>query len=291
MRYSTTIKYYYLEVITMAVTIAHATHDERNQYHGGKAGDQGNVEIVFREWYNRPWTHVIRFKDAKQREIVAKSMENIVNNNNIGYDQWQRNTMHLEAKKVGFDFSKITTPCETDCSAAGADACIAAGVPENIMYRNGNLAFTGNFIAYIKPTGMVDIFTSKDYIATSNKLLRGDILLNESKHLAVVINSDVAQTPTPITKDTTSNHDEIARQVIRGSWGNGPERKTRLTQAGYNYAEIQSRVNAILNGKTLEIVAREVINGKYGNGNTRKTKLKQLGYDYDVVQTLVNSML
>ena len=40
--------------------------------------------------------------------------------------------------------------------------------------------------------------------------------------------------------------DEIARQVIRGQWGNGAERRRRLEGAGYNYAAVQARVNQLL---------------------------------------------
>ena len=40
--------------------------------------------------------------------------------------------------------------------------------------------------------------------------------------------------------------DEIAREVIKGDWGNGAERKQRLTAAGYDYAAIQRRVNELL---------------------------------------------
>lgn len=40
--------------------------------------------------------------------------------------------------------------------------------------------------------------------------------------------------------------DEIAREVINGKWGNGADRKTRLTQAGYNYSEVQDKVNELL---------------------------------------------
>lgn len=40
--------------------------------------------------------------------------------------------------------------------------------------------------------------------------------------------------------------DEIAREVIRGAWGNGADRKNRLTAAGYDYSAVQSRVNALL---------------------------------------------
>ena len=40
--------------------------------------------------------------------------------------------------------------------------------------------------------------------------------------------------------------DELAREVIRGLWGNGTERKNRLTEAGYDYAAVQNRVNELL---------------------------------------------
>lgn len=40
--------------------------------------------------------------------------------------------------------------------------------------------------------------------------------------------------------------EEVACEVIRGEWGNGTERKARLTAAGYDYAAIQHRVNELL---------------------------------------------
>lgn len=39
---------------------------------------------------------------------------------------------------------------------------------------------------------------------------------------------------------------EIAKEVLAGKWGNGNDRRTRLTNAGYNYSDIQSIVNALL---------------------------------------------
>lgn len=40
--------------------------------------------------------------------------------------------------------------------------------------------------------------------------------------------------------------DEIAKEVINGKWGNGADRKKRLTDAGYDYNAVQKRVNEIL---------------------------------------------
>lgn len=45
---------------------------------------------------------------------------------------------------------------------------------------------------------------------------------------------------------TLKSIDEIAREVIRGDWGNGADRKNRLTYAGYDYAAVQAKVNELL---------------------------------------------
>ena len=50
---------------------------------------------------------------------------------------------------------------------------------------------------------------------------------------------------TPKTSSTKSV-DEIAKEVIQGKWGNGEERKKKLTAAGYDYSVIQKKVNEIL---------------------------------------------
>ena len=40
--------------------------------------------------------------------------------------------------------------------------------------------------------------------------------------------------------------DEIAVEVVAGLWGNGAERKEKLTAAGYDYFAVQKRVNEML---------------------------------------------
>lgn len=39
--------------------------------------------------------------------------------------------------------------------------------------------------------------------------------------------------------------EELAAEVIAGAWGNGTERRDRLTAAGYDYTAVQARVNQI----------------------------------------------
>jgi Negative regulator of beta-lactamase expression len=39
---------------------------------------------------------------------------------------------------------------------------------------------------------------------------------------------------------------ELAKEVIAGKWGNGQDRKNRLTAAGYDYTAVQNKVNELL---------------------------------------------
>jgi len=49
-----------------------------------------------------------------------------------------------------------------------------------------------------------------------------------------------------ITNPAEKSLDTIAKEVIRGDWGNNPERTKRLTDAGYDAKAVQKRVNEIL---------------------------------------------
>ena len=50
----------------------------------------------------------------------------------------------------------------------------------------------------------------------------------------------------PQPKPTGKTNDQIASEVIAGKWGNGDDRKQRLTSAGYNYTVIQAIVNKLM---------------------------------------------
>ena len=49
-----------------------------------------------------------------------------------------------------------------------------------------------------------------------------------------------------LASSTTKTVDAIAKEVILGKWGNGAERRNRLTAAGYDYNTIQAKVNQLL---------------------------------------------
>ncbi|TFU29384.1 N-acetylmuramoyl-L-alanine amidase [Streptococcus acidominimus] len=117
------------------------------------------------------------------------------------------------------------------------------------------------------------------------------------QHSGYFVFDDMGNIVYPIVSKPLDYLDTIAQQVLNGDWGNGQDRVSRLTQAGYDYHEVQQKVNELVSGnvkvpiKSIEIIAKEVINGVWGNGVDRRNRLTQAGYDYDQVQQKVNELL
>lgn len=51
---------------------------------------------------------------------------------------------------------------------------------------------------------------------------------------------------TATTNEAKKSIEEVAKEVLHGLWGNGAERKKKLAEAGYNYTEVQKKVNELL---------------------------------------------
>lgn len=169
------------------IRLAHASIDENGKVSGGAAGDQTGKEVCIRSWYSKPWNCVIRFKDPAMRQKVADCMIRAANNVRIGYDQMQRNSLLNYARNVGYDPYKVTTPCETDCSALVTLACIYAGVKEDALVKGGNSATTRTIKGLLVATGMVDVLAGSEFTAKADNLKPGDILLAEGHHVAVAV--------------------------------------------------------------------------------------------------------
>ena len=106
---------------------------------------------------------------------------------------------------------------------------------------------------------------------------------------------DAEQTKEETPKEEPKTITQVAREVLKGKWGNGADRRKRLTEAGYDYEAVQKEVNRLYNSskntKSVSELANEVIQGKWGAGDDRKKRLTEAGYDYDAVQNEVNRLL
>lgn len=58
----------------------------------------------------------------------------------------------------------------------------------------------------------------------------------------ITYNQSIGSVVTP----TKKTNEEIAKEVIQGKWGNGLDRKNRLTKAGYDYRVVQNIVNQLM---------------------------------------------
>ena len=188
------------------VKLGSSSKDERGQYRGGQAGDQTGVEVHIQNWYDGGWHSVIRPKSAAIAEKIASACEKACNNNKIGYDQQERNSLYIEAQKVGMDFSKITTPCECDCSSLVSTCCIAAGMSPSIFYAGGNMRTTNTLLD-----------------ACNDYLKRGDILLSAGHTVIILSDGDkVGQIATiTITAETYRVKINVNKLNIRS----GPSNK------------------------------------------------------------------
>lgn len=70
----------------------------------------------------------------------------------------------------------------------------------------------------------------------ANKECPGQYIYNRLGQIAYDVNKQL----------NNKSIDDIAHEVIKGLWGNGEERKRRLTKAGYDYNSIQKRVNQLI---------------------------------------------
>lgn len=100
--------------------------------------------------------------------------------------------------------------------------------------------------------------------------------------------------PAPAGRKT---NEQIAAEVLRGEWGNNPQRGVRLQQAGYSPSAIQAIINGGGGTKPVAVrlsvgtLAAQVIAGQWGNGPERERRITQAGYNYAAVRAEVNRRL
>ena len=167
----------------MEVLVGSARSDENGKAYNGQAGDQKNGrEVSTQSWYkhSKGW-RVFRATDAAAAARIAQAMRAACDNDRIGYDQWNRNTLYTQAAKVGFDPGRVTVACETDCSALVRVCCAYAGImglPSDFR--------TGNMPANLLATGAFVELKGGKYTDDDAYLGAGDILVTKTSGHTVV---------------------------------------------------------------------------------------------------------
>lgn len=161
-----------------ALIIGSARHDERGRYSGGKNGDQNGTEVSTQTYYVHPlgWL-LIRPKSVEVANNIAKAMSEACQNNNIGYDQHDRNLIAW-VKKYG-SLAKIPVKCDTDCSDL-IRACVYQATGKD----------SGDFYTATESEALqnLGLFEPTVEVKPSTVLYDGDILVTKTKgHTAVVV--------------------------------------------------------------------------------------------------------
>ena len=163
---------------------------------------------------------------------------------NYGIDSNGRIGLYVEEKNRAWTSSNR----ENDNQAVTIEVANCGGSPEwrvsdkalealiklcvDICKRNGikKLNYTGTASGNLTRHNMF-----------KNTSCPGSYLQSKFPYIAEEVNKQLANS-------TTGKKDlkQLAEEVINGNWGNGQERKDRLTAAGYDYAEVQKLVNELL---------------------------------------------
>jgi GH24 family phage-related lysozyme (muramidase) len=210
----------------MAV-IGSARVDEAGKYSGGKRGDQKQVgtpdykgEVSRQQFYvhKKGWT-VLRPIDPVHARAIAQAMAIACDNPNFGYSQSDRYSGLSAGTCAAY-------PVNCDCSML-VRLCVKEGTGKD----------PGDFTTANEATKLMALGLFERFDYEPGMILRaGDILVTKTKgHTVIVIEGDDKKTP-----------EEIALEVIDGKWGTGMDRKNRLNAAGYDYAEVQAIVNALV---------------------------------------------
>lgn len=162
----------------MGVIIGSARIDENRHIIGGAAGDQTGREVCTEPYYRHSLGWVcIRAKDAAIAIRISTAMVQACNNNHIGYDQGQRESIVPMYKKYG-SLKAIKENCETDCSKLVA-MCVLQATGKDPGWFS-----TANAVDVLEKTGL---FEKPFDVTDPEKLYVGDILCTKTKgHIVVV---------------------------------------------------------------------------------------------------------
>ena len=171
----------------------------------------------------------------------------------VSYTDTSGNLITATAYVKDYDESKEDNQC-LEIKQKVANTTEALALAKKMLRLHNKYEFTATFDFPGDPTLLAGLAVElKGWGAWDGKYI-----IKQAKHtisnsgyttqitLRRALNFDKAEGAATTTTTATKSVDELAREVIRGNWGNGAERKRRLTEAGYDYNAVQKRVNELL---------------------------------------------
>lgn len=281
-------------------------HATSNNYTEGRVVNgkaYGIDTITLHCWVGHPKTkaiHASPFQKSKQCSCNYGIMDNgdiyvCVEEKNRS---WCSSNRYNDVRAVTVEISSDTTG-EIKMTDEAVEAAIKLSV--DVCKRNGikNMTWIPDkekAVAYQKnmPEGE-GVFTVHRWFA--NKSCPGDYLYKKMGWLCDEVNrrlgventkpAPAPSQPTPAPAPAAPSMktiDEIAKEVIDGKWGNGADRRAKLTAAGYDYNAVQGRVNEILGYKPKSYYRVQC--GAFRvreNAESLASKIKAKGHDTYIV--------
>lgn len=183
-----------------------------------------------------------------------------------------------------------TTSSSKEDSSNSNDSNKAEQKETSIIYRVR--------LSWNDSSSQIGAFRNFEYAMRAANENLGYFVFNEDGEIVYPINTEHESVSEIVDLES------VARKVIRGDYGNQPERQKRLEGEGYNYYEIQDLVDK-MKGKTsstqdnsnstktkeeITAVAKLVLRGVYGNQPERQKRLESEGYIYEEVRAEVNRL-
>ena len=170
----------------MAVLIGNASISENGTIRG-KAGDQTGKEVTTRKWYkhSKGW-YALECLVPGMAEYIAEAMEKACANPDIGYNQYENNTLWENVKANGYDPSQTTKKVNTDCArlvrVCVQYACVKCGM--DIIIPDFYTATMANVLV---KTGLFRKLTDAKYTSQDAYLHRGWPMVTRTKGHAIVV--------------------------------------------------------------------------------------------------------